>query len=185
MANVLGLGCYFNKKIYSYSIAISPQVTLICHCLYPHSSNHCSKWSLYSWLWSGSPYQTESSMSARSRSVCIISIFPVLSKGLDTGLEFTFRTKCLPPATLPEWTLLNWGCGGKKISYNPRLPWNPFIAEHDLELLILLLPHSGYYDSRHGSLHLFGAVLGIKPRALCMLGKTSANNCNGWVYLQV
>lgn len=114
----------------------------------------------------------------------IISIFPILSKGFYTGLAFTFRTKYLPPTTVPEWTLLNWGCGGTKISYSPSLSWNPFIAEHDLELLILLLPHSGYYDSRHVSFHLFCAMLGIKPRALCIVGMNSANEFNGWVYLK-
>jgi hypothetical protein len=43
----------------------------------------------------------------------------------------------------------------------------------DLELLILLFPLPKYLNDRHVPPHLVYAVLGIEPRALCVLGQHS------------
>lgn len=51
---------------YSKNPSPNTQATLLRHFMYSHSFTHYSKCSLYSWLWSSSPYETASSMMAGS-----------------------------------------------------------------------------------------------------------------------
>lgn len=55
-------------------------------------------------------------------------------------------------------------------------PPTPYLAEDDLELLILLLPLHQYWDCKWVPLLLLiDSMLGIEPLALCILGKHSTN----------